>query len=169
MTTGPRPPPGAALPEPGAFDSHTHMDIMGLPVDGVLAAARAAGIHRVVNAGCDLPSSRWGARAPRRTRPSAYAAVAVHPNSTAEVDAARAEVLAELERAGRSRRRWSRSARPGWTTTGTTRAPKAQQWWFRAHIALAQRIGKALMIHDRDAHADVLRILEETGPGRRTR
>ena len=47
------------LPEPGGFDSHTHMDIMGLPVDGVLAAARAAGIGRVVNVGCDLPSSRW--------------------------------------------------------------------------------------------------------------
>ena len=50
------------------------MDIMGLPADGVLAAARPAGIYRVVNAGCDMPSSRWGvARAaeyPARTPPS---------------------------------------------------------------------------------------------------
>jgi TatD DNase family protein len=39
-----------------------------------------------------------------------------------------------------------------------------QQWWFRQHIAIAKRTGKALMIHDRDAHADVLRILAEEGP-----
>ena len=55
----PVPPAGSGdvrLPEPGGFDSHTHMDIMGLPVDGVLAAAKAVGIGRVVNVGCDLPS-----------------------------------------------------------------------------------------------------------------
>ena len=43
-------------------------------------------------------------------------------------------------------------------------APKVQQWWFRAHIELAQLLGKPLMIHDRDAHEDVLAILDETGP-----
>ena len=49
----------AALPSPGGFDAHTHIDILGLPVGDVMAAARAAGIHRAVNIGCDLPSSRW--------------------------------------------------------------------------------------------------------------
>ena len=39
-----------------------------------------------------------------------------------------------------------------------------QQDWFRAHIALAKQIGKPLMIHDRDAHEDILRILAEEGP-----
>jgi TatD DNase family protein len=39
----------------------------------------------------------------------------------------------------------------------------AQQDSFRRHIALAKRAGKALVIHDRDAHADVLRILAEEG------
>jgi TatD DNase family protein len=42
--------------------------------------------------------------------------------------------------------------------------PSVQRWWFRQHIGIAKRAGKALMIHDRDAHADVLRILEEEGP-----
>ena len=41
----------ARLPEPGGFDAHTHLDIVGLPVDGVLAAAADAGIKRVVNVG----------------------------------------------------------------------------------------------------------------------
>jgi TatD DNase family protein len=41
--------------------------------------------------------------------------------------------------------------------------PGLQQEWFRAHIAIARQAGKALMIHDRDAHEDVLRILDEEG------
>jgi TatD DNase family protein len=43
-------------------------------------------------------------------------------------------------------------------------APADQQHHFRRHIDLAKRVGKPLMIHDRDAHADVLRILREEGP-----
>ncbi len=39
----------------------------------------------------------------------------------------------------------------------------AQETSFRAHIAMAKRFGKPLMIHDRDAHADVLRVLDEEG------
>jgi len=43
-------------------------------------------------------------------------------------------------------------------------APDLQRWWFREHIKIAKRTCKALMIHDREAHADVLRILAEEGP-----
>jgi TatD DNase family protein len=43
-------------------------------------------------------------------------------------------------------------------------APDVQRWWFREHIKIAKRTSKALMIHDREAHADVLRILAEEGP-----
>jgi TatD DNase family protein len=46
-------------------------------------------------------------------------------------------------------------------------APDLQRWWFREHIKIAKRIGKALMIHDREAHADVLAILEQEGPPER--
>src|SRR5580692_4489876 len=84
-----------ALPEPGGFDSHTHMDIMELPVDGVLAAARAVGIGRVVNVGCDLPSSRWSDSCADEYA-DVYAAVAIHPNETSAADGRREEVLAEV-------------------------------------------------------------------------
>jgi TatD DNase family protein len=151
-----------ALPAPGGFDSHTHMDIMGLPVDGVLAAARAAGIGRVVNVGCDLPSSRWSvARADEY--PEVYAAVAIHPNETSALDARRDEVLAEIS---------ALAELPQVVAIGETgldyyrdwASPAVQRDWFRAHIEIARRTGKALMIHDREAHADVLSILAETGP-----
>jgi TatD DNase family protein len=162
----PVPPPPAsapeALPDPGGLDSHTHMDIMGLPVDGVLAAARAAGIRQVVNVGCDLPSSRWSA-ACAAAYDDVYAAVAIHPNEVSPLQARRDEVLAELGRLAEL---------PEVVAIGETgldyyrdaSAPALQREWFRAHIELARRTGKTLMIHDREAHGDVLSILAETGP-----
>ncbi|MGH3420138.1 MAG: AraC family transcriptional regulator, partial [Streptosporangiaceae bacterium] len=57
--TAPKPPD--PLPRP-ALDAHTHLDMIDLPVPDVLAAARAAGIVRVVTVGTDLESSRWSAR-----------------------------------------------------------------------------------------------------------
>src|SRR3984957_21036 len=158
-----QPSPGdAPLPLPGGFDSHTHMDIMELPVDGVLAAARAVGIGRVVNVGCDLPSSRWSVSCAEEYA-DVYAAVAIHPNETSALDAGREETpaelsaLAQLPRAvaiGEGGLAYYRE----WADRGV------QREWFRAHIELARRTGKTLMIHDREAHADVLAILAETGP-----
>jgi TatD DNase family protein len=163
--TSPVPPAASGevvLPEPGGFDSHTHMDIMGLPVDGVLAAARAAGIYRVVNVGCDLPSSRWSVSCADEYA-DVYAAVAIHPNETSALDAGREEVLAELSALARS----PRVVAIGETGLDYYRDwadPAVQREWFRAHIEIARRTGKTLMIHDREAHADVLSILAETGP-----
>jgi TatD DNase family protein len=150
------------LPEPGGFDAHTHIDMMELPVDGVLAAARAAGIRRVVNAGCDLPSSRWSVAA-AQDYPEVYAAVAIHPNDTVQVDDRRAEVLAELA---------ALAASPRVVAVGETgldyyrdwSPPPVQRDWFRAHIEIARAAGKAVMIHDREAHQDVLSILDEYAP-----
>ncbi len=152
------------LPRP-AFDGHTHLDIMGLPVPGVLAAARDAGIARVITVGTDLESSRWSARCAAEYD-DVYAAVAIHPNDTeaaAGGDAARAdEVLAEIE---------TLAGLPQVRAVGETgldyyrdhAGPAMQRDWFRAHIAIAKRTGKVLMIHDREAHEDVLRILAEEG------
>ena len=129
------------------------------PIPDVLAAARAVGVARVVTVGTDLASSRWSAeRADEHD--GVYAAVAIHPNEVAAVpDGA----IAEIEALAR---------RPRVVAVGETgldyyrdhAAPELQRRWFREHIAIAKRTGKALMIHDRDAHADVLRILEEEGP-----
>jgi TatD DNase family protein len=155
-------PPDESLPAPGAFDAHTHMDIMGLPVDGVLAAARAAGIGRVVNVGCDLPSSRWSVSRAAEY-PDVYATVAIHPNETSAVDASRDEVLATLAEL---------AASPKVVAIGETGLDYYRDWsprevqrrWFRAQIELARASGKTLMIHDRDAHQDVLAILGEYAP-----
>jgi len=154
--TAPAPPP--ALPRP-ALDSHTHLDMMDVPVPEAMEAARAAGIVRVVTVGTTPESSRWSAERAGRHE-GLYAAVAIHPNETAAVTD---EALAGIE---------ALAALPRVVAVGETgldyyrdhAAPDVQRWWFREHIKIAKRAGKALMIHDRDAHADVLRILEEEGP-----
>ena len=158
----PEPLPGVAL------DSHCHLDLIEHPAAEVLAAARAAGITRVVTVGVDLASSRWAARCAAQ-HAGLYAAVAVHPNETAAAassPAQREEVLAEVAELG---------ALPRVRAIGETgldyyrdrASPAVQRDWFRAHIAIAKQAGKALMIHDRDAHEDVLAILEAEGPPER--
>jgi TatD DNase family protein len=166
--TAPVPPP--PLPRP-ALDSHTHLDMIDFPVNEVLASARAAGIVRAVTVGTTLDSCRWSARRAEEHE-GIYAAVAIHPNDT-EAATARcpsasppptaADVLAEIEALARL----PRVVAVGETGLDYYRdhaAPDVQRWWFREHIKIAKRTGKALMIHDREAHADILRILEEEGP-----
>jgi TatD DNase family protein len=158
----------APEPLPGpALDAHCHLDLIEQPAGEVLAAARAARVTRVVTVGVDLPSSHWSAD---HADPGegVYAAVAIHPNGTAAAapPARREEVLAEIAKL---------AALPQVRAVGETGldyyrdyAPRAEQRdWFRAHIEIAKQTGKALMIHDRDAHADVLAILAADGPPER--
>jgi TatD DNase family protein len=122
----------------------------------------------VITVGVDLPSSRWSAQC-AAAEPDVRAAVAIHPNETAAAASApaqRDEVLAQIA---------ALAALPQVRAVGETgldyyrdhAAPAVQRDWFRAHIEIAKQTGKALMIHDRDAHEDVLRILERDGPPER--
>jgi TatD DNase family protein len=159
-----RPAPIAPLPEPlpsPAFDAHTHLDMLTEPPGQVLAQAAAVGVTRAVTVGCDVESSRWAA-ACAAEHPQVYAAVAIHPNETARAQAAgRDAVLAEIAAlaalpevcaVGETGLDYYRDSAPDWL----------QREWFRAHIEVAKATRKALMIHDRDAHDDVLDILTES-------
>ncbi|HEY5984802.1 MAG TPA: TatD family hydrolase [Streptosporangiaceae bacterium] len=149
----------------GALDAHCHLDLIEQPVGEVLAAARAAGIQRVITVGVDVASSRWSAQC-AADHADVYAAVAIHPNETAAAahsPSERESALAEIA---------SLAGLPQVRAIGETgldyyrdyAGPEIQRKFFRAHIEIAKRSGKALMIHDRDAHDDVLRILGEEGP-----
>ncbi|MGN6175314.1 MAG: TatD family hydrolase [Streptosporangiaceae bacterium] len=158
----PEPLPGVAL------DSHCHLDLIERPAAEVLAAARAAGIVRVVTVGVDLTSSRWAARCADQ-HAGLYAAVAVHPNETAAAAssaAQREEVLAQVAELGMLPRVRA-IGETGLDYYRDRASPAVQRDWFRAHIAIAKQTGKALMIHDRDAHEDVLAVLEAEGPPER--
>ena len=169
---GTRPPAPEPLPLP-VVDNHTHLDIDrdGAATDPgtAIAAARAAGVDRMVQVGCDLPGARWTVEAVDR-HPELLGAVALHPNE-APWHAERDELdraCAEIERlAAHPRIRAIGETGLDYFRTGPE-GVAAQQDSFRWHIGLAKRLDKALQIHDRDAHDDVLRILREEGAPRRT-
>ena len=165
MSRGDRTGEAPPAPEPLAvevLDSHAHLDLMGVDVDEALVAARSVGIDAVVQVGVDVPSSRWGAELAGRYE-QVHAAVALHPNEAGR-GAATDEALREIE---------ALAALPAVVAVGETgldhyRTPdpdgrRLQEESFRAHIAIAKRTGTTLVIHDRDAHDDVLRVLREEG------
>jgi len=161
------PPPPDPLPLP-VPDSHTHLDLTleegagGPPtVAAAVAAARAVGVDRLVQVGVDVPSSRWGVQVAEEHR-AVLATVALHPNEAprlSDLDGALQEIdkLAAHERV----RAVGETGLDTYRTGDDGR--RAQEESFRAHIAIAKQHGKALVIHDREAHADVLRVLDSEG------
>jgi TatD DNase family protein len=159
---GERPPIPEALPFP-IVDCHTHLDACGAKdaadVTEMVDRAASAGVGRVVTVADDLAAAQWAAQA-ATWDPRVFAAVAVHPTRTAAFTDADRAVIEGLAR------------RPRVVAVGETgldyywdySPPEAQQEAFRWHIDLAKRVGKPLMIHDRDAHEDIYRILSEEGP-----
>lgn len=156
-------------PEPLAplIDAHTHLDACGAEnaadVTAILDRAGAVGVQAVVTIADDLDAARWAVQA-ADWDPRVYAAVALHPTrANALDDAAKAE-LAEL------------AAQPRVVAVGETGMdmywpgrldgcadPAEQRDGFAWHIDLAKRTGKPLMIHNRDADAEVLDVLAAEG------
>ncbi|MFD0741700.1 TatD family hydrolase [Phytohabitans flavus] len=158
-------------PEPLAvpvIDSHTHLDITvaeeGAPggVAELVGLAATAGVDRLVQVGVDVESSRLGVDLAAR-HSAVVATVALHPNEAPRLGAQLDEALRVIEglAADERVRGIGETGMDTFRTGDEGRA--AQEASFRAHIAIAKRHGKALVIHDREAHADILRILDDEG------
>ena len=165
-----RPPLPEALPRP-VVDTHCHLDISdadrgdGLAVADAIEAAASVNVSRIVQVGCDLPSARWSVRLAHEVEP-VVATVALHPNEAPRLhehggDALLEDALAEIEQL---------AADPRVRAVGETgldhyrtgpEGREVQERSFRAHLAIARRLGKPVVIHDRDAHEDVLRVLAD--------
>jgi TatD DNase family protein len=169
-----RPEPPVPLAGP-VIDSHTHLNLHdrylhGVSVpdpDDLLAIAARAGVTKVVQIGCDVDYARQSVEM-ARTRPDVIVGVSVHPNDAArmhERDGAAALDAAIDEIAVIARedvvRAVGETGLDYFRTTPELHA--AQQHAFRRHIALAKELDKALVIHDRDSHDDVLAVLESEG------
>jgi TatD DNase family protein len=154
-------PPPESLPAP-VVDAHTHLDACGAhtpeQVTAAMAHAAAVGVTRVVTVADDMTSARWVVQA-AHWHPDLYAAVALHPTRADTLDD---DARQEIERL---------AADPRVVAVGETgldhywdAAPHdVQARAFAWHIELAKRVGKPVMIHDRDAHDDVLAVLEGEG------
>jgi len=162
-----RPPPPAPLPLSPLIDAHTHLDACGATeaddVHAILDRAAAAGVTAVVTIADDLASARWVTKA-TEWDPRVFAAVALHPT---RADALTEDARAEIERL---------AAHPRVVAIGETGMdlywpgklegcadPAVQREAFAWHIDLAKRIGKPLMIHNREADAEVLDVLRAEG------
>lgn len=176
------------LPEPlrvPVADSHTHLDMQSGTVEEGLAKAAAVGVTTVVQVGCDVAGSRWAAET-ADAHQSVHATVALHPNEAPRIvlgdpdgwsrqgareaggEGALDAALAEIDRlAGLDQVKGVGETGLDHFRTGPE-GKAAQERSFRAHIEIAKRHGKALVIHDREAHEDVLRVLKEEGAPERT-
>ncbi|MBW6509257.1 MAG: YchF/TatD family DNA exonuclease [Desulfuromonadales bacterium] len=143
---------------PKLVDSHAHLDNSRFTedLDQVFLAAQTAGVRYILSIGCDLQSSVTNVDLASRYEPL-YAAVGFHPHDASQLDDSALEQLRHL------------AQQPKVVAVGEigldyyrNRSPHdTQQQAFRLQIQLARELGKPVIIHDRDAHEDVLRILAE--------
>jgi TatD DNase family protein len=168
--------PRAPLPEPlpvPTVDAHAHMEIVtdaafdSQEVADVIAEAKSVNVDRIVQVGYSAEQSRWCVNAAEKWNTSVLAAVALHPNEAPVVEDLDADlkVIEQLAQHPRVRA-------IGETGLDYFRTPPElrarQQESFKWHIDLAKRMNKALVIHDRDSHDDVLSVLSEVGAPEKT-
>lgn len=162
-----RPAPDAPEPLSPLIDAHTHLDACGAhdaaTVAEIVDRAEAVGVGRVVTVADDLDAARFAVDAANWDS-RVYAAVAIHPTRANVLDA---DTRVEIERL---------ASDPRVVAVGETGLDlywpgklegcatiEEQVDGFRWHIDLAKRLGKTLMIHNREADEDLLRVLHEEG------
>lgn len=168
--------PRAPLPEPlpvATVDSHAHIEMItytapdSQEVADIINEAHSVNIDRIVQVGYSAEQSRWCVAAAETWNTSVLAAVALHPNEAPVVADLEADwaVIAKLAEHPRVRA-------IGETGLDYFRTPPElrgrQQESFKWHIELAKKTKKALVIHDRDSHEDVLSVLLEVGAPEKT-
>ena len=166
----------APLPEPlpvPTVDAHAHIEIVtneapdSDAVRKVLDDAKSVNVDRIVQVGYSAEQSQWCVDMANAFPGRVLAAVALHPNE--------APVVADLEADWAIIEKLAQEPRVraiGETGLDYFRTPpelrKRQQDSFKWHIDLAKRTNKALVIHDRDSHEDVLSVLLEVGAPEKT-
>ena len=145
------------------FDSHCHLHLCeeNAPAAEVIERARSAGVDEMLTVGIDVESSRRSVEL--ASEPGVHASVGLHPNSaTAWSDSIESELAAMLERpevvaVGETGLDFYRDAAP----------PELQHTAFAAHIDLAKRYEKALVIHTRASIDEAIEVLAvEVAPDR---
>ena len=161
-----------ALPVP-TVDAHAHIEIVtneapdSDAVRKVLDDAKSVNVDRIVQVGYSAEQSQWCVDMANAFPGRVLAAVALHPNEAPVVEDLEAD-WAIIEKLAQE----PRVSAIGETGLDYFRTPpelrKRQQDSFKWHIDLAKRTNKALVIHDRDSHEDVLSVLLEVGAPEKT-
>ncbi|MGD8215162.1 TatD family hydrolase [Aestuariimicrobium sp. Y1814] len=162
------PPLPEPLPRP-VIDSHTHADTTteytGLDADTSLGLAHRVGVTRLVQVGCDVEGNQYAVDLARRV-PGVVATVSIHPNEAARAADLLDDQLAQVAELATSAADVVRGIGETGLDYYRTRDPEGherQQYSFTRHIELAIEHDLTLVIHDRDAHADILKMLDRVG------
>jgi TatD DNase family protein len=139
-------------------DTHAHLDDRAFAADreAVIARAMAAGVSHILTVGVDLPSSR-AAVALADKHPAIYAAVGLHPHDARKWNEATARELRALAQ----HRRVVAIGETGLDFYRNLSPREAQIAAFKAQLALASELGLPVIVHDREAHSEVIAILRE--------
>lgn len=143
-------------------DTHCHLGMIEAPADEVVQRAADAGVGRVIDVGIDVASSAQAVD--RADGERVWAAVGIHPHSATDADDDALAAVAEL--AGRDH--VVAIGETGLDHYRLLSPPDAQERAFRAQLELARQLDLALVIHDRDAHDEVLAVLDDQGAPPRT-
>jgi TatD DNase family protein len=143
---------------PGLFDTHTHLDSHKFDDDreNVIARAREAGVELIVNIGFNretIPTTM----ALAEQYDFIYAAVGWHPVDSIDMQPGDLEWIERLC----AHKKVVAIGEIGLDYHWDTSPKDVQQQVFREQIRLARKVGKPIVIHNRDAHEDVVRILQE--------
>ena len=143
---------------PLLVDSHAHLDggQFSADLEATIARATQNGISHILTVGCDLSSSAASVALAQKYT-NIFAAVGVHPHDATEINTEALAILKEL------------LGVPKVVALGEIgldffrdRSPReVQRQAFRLQIKLAKQVGKPIIVHDRDAHDEVLQILQE--------
>jgi TatD DNase family protein len=146
------------------MDSHCHLDITeNFSVSEALSKAEQVGVCGIMQVGCDVASSEWSVKTARENS-KILASVAIHPNEAPVIEEklGRTELTSAIKKIAELATD-SRVRAIGETGLDFFRTSEqglaAQEFSFREHIKIANELNKPVMVHDRDAHEDVLRVL----------
>ena len=147
------------------IDSHAHLDLEDFDKDraGVIERALSGGVLHTVSVGIDLKSSQAAVRLARE-HPSVLPAVGFHPHNAAECSRQMLDTLASVA---------SKNQVVAWGEIGLdyfrNHSPRAKQMEiFKKQLTLAKDLRLPVIIHDREAHDDILRNIQKMGKGERT-
>ena len=140
------------------FDSHAHLDVEEFDGDRaeVLKKIRDAGVKYVLNPGVDIETSKAAVRLASE-HDWIYAAVGYYPQETRHMNYDLLEEIIILTEQPKVMAIGEIGLDYHWDDT----PHDVQQFWFREQIRLAEKLGMPIIIHDREAHGDVFKILQE--------
>ena len=141
------------------IDAHCHLDDeqFNNDRDAVISRAHDAGVRFIINAGADLVSSRAAVTLAENYK-SIYAVVGIHPQHAASFDQNTLNAIRELAQ----QRKVIGIGEIGLDFHYADGAPRAvQEYALNAQLDLAEELGKPVVIHDRDAHIEIMNMIAQ--------